>query len=173
MTNGRYRRRYHKPSFTEPFDWPGSLGYSSDRVTPVEKACPKCGTVSKVSDQDVPLGWSFIVCPACKDRIDIFKGAQVGMVLKNLAGMRFFAETDSLMDRYCEPGELWRVTEVIEPCPDKGRGRACEIQNRGRCPNQRLIVRLVRDTAEHKTCLYRKARLIFDIMNTYPVGRLG
>jgi len=54
------------------------------------------------------------------------------------------------------------VIRVVEPCPDRGKGRACELENRGRCPNQRLVVRLSHNKTLYKTCLYRRGRKIFD-----------
>jgi hypothetical protein len=76
-----------------------------------------------------------------------------------------------LNERLAESGELWRVMDVVEPCPDKGKGRSCEGDNRGRCPNQRLVVRLSRDKKLYKTCLYRGGRRIFDKgYGRMPVG---
>jgi len=94
-------------------------------------------------------------------------------VVTNLTGLRFLGSGDDLLDRFCEPGEMWRVVEVLEPCPDKGKGRHCELENRGRCPNQRLVVRLRRDKTLYKTCLYRKGRRIFEKGERSPVGERG
>ncbi len=121
-------------------------------------------------DAKVPVGRSYIICPECTARINIFKSVSAGAVVTNLTGLRFFGAGDGLLDRFCEPGEMWRVVEVVEPCPDKGKGRTCEIENKGRCPNQRLVVRLHRDKTLYKTCLYRRGRRIFDKGYRSPVG---
>jgi hypothetical protein len=92
-------------------------------------------------------------------------------VLRNLAGLRFSGSADELMERFCEPGEFWRVVKVLQPCPEKGKGRACELENKGRCPNQRLMVRLRFEKTVYKTCLYRRGRRIFEKGDTAPVGR--
>ncbi len=113
-----------------------------------------------------------MLCPHCEARINIFKGFPVGAGVENMTGLRFLRDEDgSLSEQYCEPGEIWRVVEVIQPCPDKGKGRPCEDENRGRCPNQRLILRLSRDKTLYKTCLYRKGRRIFDRSGRTPVGK--
>jgi len=126
-----------------------------------------------VPDGRVPVGRSFVQCPRCKRRVGIFVGVPVGAVLTNLTGVRFLAGTSDLMDRFCDPGEAWRVVKVLDPCPDKGKGRSCELQNRGRCPNQRLVVRLSRDMALYKTCLYRRGWRIFDKCSRSPVGNVS
>ncbi len=79
---------------------------------------------------------------------------------------------DAFDDKYCEPGELWRVVEVVEPCPDRGQDKACEIENHGRCPNQRLLLRLSGDRILHKTCLYRKGKKVFELETRMPVGNV-
>ncbi len=76
------------------------------------------------------------------------------------------------MERFCERGELWRVINVVQPCPEKGKGKPCEIENKGRCPNQRLIVRLRFEKSLYKTCLYRRGRRIFEKSEDAPVGRV-
>jgi hypothetical protein len=123
-----------------------------------------------MSDVKIPMGRSYIICPACSVRINIFKSPQTGSIITNLTGLRFLGEGDGLMERFCEPGELWRVMEVVQPCPDKGRGRDCERENRGRCPNQRLVVRLRRERTLYKTCMYRRGRRIFDKGKRSPIG---
>ncbi len=100
----------------------------------------------------------------------MFKGVAVGSVITNVVNLRFLATSGVLEERFAEAGELWRVVNVIEPCPDKGKGRSCEAENRGRCPNQRLVVRLSRDTTIYKTCMYRRGRKIFDRGGRAPVG---
>jgi predicted Zn finger-like uncharacterized protein len=132
--------------------------------------CTNCGTVSLLVDQKIPVGRSYVVCPSCKVRINIFKGLGIGSVITNLVNLRFLASSGELEERFAEAGETWRVVNVIEPCPDKGKGRACELTNKGRCPNQRLVVRLSRDTTLYKTCLYRGGRRIFDKGGRAPVG---
>jgi hypothetical protein len=129
--------------------------------------------VSNVPDDKIPIGKSYLLCPECKSRINIFKGFPIGALVENLTGVRFFAEAEGLSDRHCEPRELWRVVDVIQPCPDMGKGRTCERENRGRCPNQRIILRLHKDrnTSLFKTCLYRKGRRIFDKAGRTPVGK--
>jgi len=122
-------------------------------------------------DQEIPVGRSFMVCPQCQARINIFKGFPVGAIVQNLSGLRFMRNDGELCEHYCEPGELWRVVDVISPCPDKGRGRSCEAENSGRCPNQRIILRLRRDKILYKTCLYRKGRRIFDSAKRTAVGQ--
>jgi DNA-directed RNA polymerase subunit RPC12/RpoP len=135
--------------------------------------CANCGTVSVIPDEEIPIGRSYLICPECRVRINLFKGFPVGALITNLVGVRFFADEDDLSDRYCEPGELWHVVDVIQPCPDKGTERACELENRGRCPNQRLLLRMSRDSKVYKTCLYRKGRRIFDKTDRTPVGKQG
>jgi hypothetical protein len=139
----------------------------------VEVKCTTCRTSSRLVDARVPVGRSYIICPECAQRINIFKSVSVGAVVTNLLGLRFLGDGDGLLDRFCEPGEMWRVVDVVEPCPDKGKGRSCEMENRGRCPNQRLVVRLRRDRTLYKTCLYRKGRRIFDKGGRSPVGNRG
>lgn len=126
-----------------------------------------------MQDARVPMGRSYVLCPACSARINIFKSPQAGSVITNLTGLRFLGEGDGLMERFCEPGELWRVIDVVEPCPDKGRGRSCERDNRGRCPNQRLVVRLRQEKTVYKTCMYRKGCRIFDRGRRSAVGERG
>jgi len=139
----------------------------------VDVKCTTCRTSSRLVDAKVPVGRSYIICPECAARINIFKSVGVGAVVTNLTGLRFLGAGDDLLDRFCEPGEMWRVVEVLEPCPDKGKGRHCELENRGRCPNQRLVVRLRRDKTLYKTCLYRKGRRIFEKGERSPVGERG
>ena len=139
----------------------------------MEVKCANCSTVSKLPDGKVPVGRSYVLCPTCNQRINIFKGVRIGSIIKNLIGLRFLGDNDDLNDRFCEPGELWRVVNIVEPCPDKGRNRACERENYGRCPNQRLVVRLRRDKTIYKTCLYRRGRRIFDKGGRSPVGNTG
>ena len=136
----------------------------------MDVTCHECGTVSKLPSRDVPVGRSYVVCPNCSTRITIFKGVKVGATVRNVVGIRFSGGFDELSDRYCEPGELWRVVEIIEPCPDKGQGKSCEMDNEGRCPNQRMVLRLRGEKALYKTCLYRKRRKIFDRGGHAPVG---
>jgi hypothetical protein len=139
----------------------------------MELTCSKCRRSARVPDAKVPVGRSYIVCPTCSARINIFKTPQAGSIITNLTGLRFLGEGDDFMERFCEPGELWRVVDIGHPCPDKGRGRSCEMENKGRCPNQRLVVRLRRDKTLYKTCLYRKGRRIFDKGKRSPVGQRG
>jgi hypothetical protein len=75
-----------------------------------------------------------------------------------------------LFDEYCDPGELWRVIEVSEPCPHKDGQLECETQNRGHCPNQRLVLRLERTGKLYTSCLYRHGRKVFDATSRTPVG---
>jgi hypothetical protein len=107
--------------------------------------------------------------------LNIFKGFRVGQLIRNLAGIRFLkSECESGLDEeYCEPGENWRVVSIIEPCPDKGKNRTCELENNGRCPNQRMVVRISGDNRMHKTCLYRRGRRIFAPEDRMPVGNVG
>ncbi len=137
----------------------------------MEVKCAKCSNVAVLRDERVPLGKSYILCPRCRSRINIFKGVKAGSVLTNLTGVRFSGSADELMERFCEPGEFWRVVKVLQPCPEKGKGRSCEMENKGRCPNQRLMVRLRFEKTVYKTCLYRKGRRIFGKGDTAPVGR--
>jgi len=139
----------------------------------MELTCSNCGKSTRVSESKVPVGRSYIVCPKCSSRINIFKTVQAGAIITNLTGLRFMGEGDGLTERFCEPGELWRVVDVVQPCPDKGSGRSCEEENKGRCPNQRLVVRLRRDKMLYKTCLYRKGRRIFAKGKRSPVGDRG
>jgi len=136
----------------------------------MDVTCHVCGTVSKLPARDVPVGRSYILCPHCEIRITIFKGLKVGATIQNLVGIRFSGGFDELSDRYCEPGELWRVVEIVEPCPDKGKGKSCEADNEGRCPNQRMVLRLRGERTLYRTCLYRKRRKIFDKGGRAPVG---
>lgn len=132
--------------------------------------CSKCATLCRLADNRIPIGRSYIVCPRCVARINIFKGVCAGSIITNLVNLRFLGSGGNLEERFAEVGDLWRVVDVIEPCPDKGKGRACEAENKGRCPNQRLIVRLSRDTVIYKTCLYRGGRKIFERGGRAPVG---
>jgi hypothetical protein len=141
-------------------------------VNGVKTTCLRCKTVSILPEDKVPIGRSYILCPTCSARINIFKSVRAGTILKNLCGLRFQGPGDELADIYSEPGEQWRVVRVIEPCPDKGRGRACELQNKGRCPNQRLMLRRRKETAVYKTCLYRQGRRLFDKGERAPVGKI-
>ena len=111
-----------------------------------------------------------MLCPNCHCRINIFKSVAIGSIVKNLTNLRFLGGEDNFNDRFCEAGEMWRVVDVVEPCPDKGKGRSCEAHNKGRCPNQRMVIRLSRDITLYKTCLYRNGRRIFDIGGRSPVG---
>jgi hypothetical protein len=137
----------------------------------MDVTCSKCGTRSTIPDSEIPVGKSFMVCPICEARINIFKSFPVGAIVQNLAGLRFMRQEGELCEEHCEPGELWRVVDVFSPCPDRGRGRSCELENKGRCPNQRLILRLRRDKVLYKTCLYRKGRRIFDSAQRTAVGQ--
>ncbi len=125
--------------------------------------CANCGRRSGLADSRIPIGRSYVVCPKCDSRINIFKSVAVGSIIRNLTNLRFLGGDNNFNDRFCEAGEMWRVVDVVEPCPDKGKGRSCEAQNRGRCPNQRMVVRLSRDSTHYKTCLYRNGRRIFEI----------
>ncbi len=136
----------------------------------MEVTCQKCKSVSDIPDRKIPIGRSYTICPVCQSRINIFKGLPVGAIIQNLIGMRMLRDGDEFCEQYIEPGEFWRVVDVIAPCPDKGHGRACEIENQGRCPNQRLIVRLRRDRTRYRTCLYRRRRRIFDRADHTAVG---
>ncbi len=139
----------------------------------MEVTCANCDILLNLPDDKVPVGKSYIVCPRCNSRINIFMSVTPGAVVTNLSGLRFLGDNDDLNDRFCDPGELWRVVEVVEPCPDRGKGRACEVENRGRCPNQRLVIRLRGDKTRYKTCLYRQGRRIFDKNRRPPVGNRG
>ena len=121
-------------------------------------------------DSKIPIGRSYFLCPSCDARVNVFKGLQPGNIVTNLVGVRFFRDGDDFHEEYCEPGELWRVVRVTQPCPDKGEDRECEIKNKGRCPNQRLILRLDRDKMLYRTCLYRNGRRIFDRTSRTPLG---
>lgn len=136
----------------------------------MEVTCSKCHILLNLPDEKVPVGRSYVICPRCSSRINLFMSVRPGAVVTNLTGLRFLGDTQDLDDRFCDPGELWRVVEVVEPCPDKGKGRACEVENRGRCPNQRLVIRLRGGKTQYKTCLYRQARQIFDKNRRAPVG---
>ncbi len=132
--------------------------------------CTNCGTVFRIAENKIPIGRSYVICLNCESRINIFRSVGVGAVLTNLTNLRFLGNNKDLNERFCEPGALWRVVDVVEPCPDKGKGRYCEVENRGRCPNQRLVLRLSRDVTLYKTCLYRGGRRIFDKSSRTPVG---
>ena len=136
----------------------------------MEVTCSKCRILLNLPDEKVPVGRSYVICPRCSARINLFMSVRPGAVVTNLTGLRFLGDTEDLDDQFCDPGELWRVVEVVEPCPDKGKGRACEVENRGRCPNQRLVIRLRGGKKQYKTCLYRQARQIFDKNRRPPVG---
>jgi predicted Zn finger-like uncharacterized protein len=136
----------------------------------VKILCAHCGALSRLSDNKIPVGRSYVVCPNCASRINIFKSVAIGSIVRNLTNLRFLGGDNNFNDRFCEAGEMWRVVDVVEPCPDKGKGRSCEAQNRGRCPNQRMVVRLSRDSVLYKTCLYRNGRRIFDLGGRSPVG---
>jgi hypothetical protein len=136
----------------------------------VEVTCSKCHILLNLPDEKVPVGRSYVICPKCGSRINIFMSVRPGAVVTNLTGLRFLGDNENLNDRFCDPGELWRVIEVVEPCPDKGKGRACEAENRGRCPNQRLVIRLRGEKIRYKTCLYRQGRRVFDKNRRPPVG---
>jgi hypothetical protein len=140
------------------------------RVMEMDVTCSNCATVSSIEDRKVPIGKSYFLCPNCDTRINIFKGLQPGALVVNLVGVRFFHEGNEFHEEYCEPGELWRVEKVTQPCPDRGEDRECEINNKGRCPNQRLLLRLERDKKLYKPCLYRNGRRIFDKTSRTPVG---
>lgn len=151
-----------------------SVGLRFVKVTGMVKAtCMRCKTVSTLPDHKVPIGRSYILCPTCSARINIFKSVRPGTILKNLYGMRFQGPGEELADLFSEPGEQWRVVKVVEPCPDKGKGRACELQNRGRCPNQRLLVRRRKEVTVYKTCLYRQGRRLFEKGGRVPVGKIN
>ncbi len=132
--------------------------------------CAQCGSISDIPDSKIPIGRSYFLCPSCDARVNVFKGLQPGNIVTNLVGVRFFRDGDDFHEEYCEPGELWRVVRVTQPCPDKGEDRECEIKNKGRCPNQRLILRLERDNLLYRTCLYRGGRRIFDRTSRTPLG---
>ncbi|MDQ7785854.1 MAG: hypothetical protein RDU20_23435 [Desulfomonilaceae bacterium] len=136
----------------------------------MELRCKTCGTFSELFEGKVPIGRSFLLCPRCGSRVNVFKGAQAGAALLNLVGMRFLGDREHLEDRFCEPGEQWRVVSVAEPCPDRGKGKACEIENEGRCPNQRMYIRLPTEHSIYRTCLYRKGRKLFDKDCRLPGG---
>ncbi len=138
----------------------------------MKATCIKCEAVCQLRDEKIPLGKSYILCPVCNARINIFKGVRAGSVLMNLTGLRFSGSAEELMERFCERGELWRVINVVQPCPEKGKGKTCELENMGRCPNQRLIVRLRFEKSLYKTCLYRRGRRIFEKSEDAPVGRV-
>ncbi|MDQ7785839.1 MAG: hypothetical protein RDU20_23360 [Desulfomonilaceae bacterium] len=135
--------------------------------------CSHCGIVSSVRDDKVPIGRSYFLCPGCNRRVNVFKGLQEGSVVKNLVGFRFFRDGEGFNEAYAEPGELWHVVKVTQPCPDKGDDRACERENKGRCPNQRLLMRLDRDDSFYRTCLYRNGRKLFDRSDRTQVGAQG
>jgi hypothetical protein len=148
----------------------GSCCRSGDRV---KVPCSKCQLLLNLPDEKIPIGRSYVICPSCGFRMNIFGGLRPGAVVINLTGLRFFADDENLNDRFCDAGELWRVMEVVEPCPDKGKGRACETENRGRCPNQRLVIRLRGEKTIYKTCLYRGGAQVFDKSRRYPSGKRG
>jgi len=136
----------------------------------MDLTCSKCGTLTQLPDRKIPIGRSYFLCPNCDARINLFIGLRPGTLITNLVGVRFFRETDEFYEEYCEPGELWRVVKVTQPCPDQGEDKACEVNNKGRCPNQRLIVRLERNGQLYRTCLYRNGRRLFDKTGRVPVG---
>lgn len=138
----------------------------------MDLTCSQCGTTTKVPERKIPIGRSYFLCPKCDSRINIFKGLRPGTLVTNLVGVRFFRDGDEFHEEYCEPGELWRVEQVTQPCPDKGDDKACELNNKGRCPNQRLLVRLERNKMIYRTCLYRNGRRIFDKTSRVPVGAI-
>ncbi len=137
----------------------------------MQVTCAKCRSRSSIPDALIPIGRSFMLCPECGSRINIFKSLPVGAVVQNLTGLRFLRDEGEFCEQHCEPGELWRVVDVFSPCPDRGKGRDCERENRGRCPNQRLMLRLRKDRVLYKTCLYRKGRRVFDIAQRTAVGQ--
>lgn len=152
----------------EPIGW-GKVFFGDT----MDVKCQKCHTIASVPDKEIPIGRSYIVCPKCDARINIFKGFPEGAIIENLTNLRFMSYDSEFEEHFCEPGELWRVIEVITPCPDKGKGKACELENRGRCPNQRLVIKHIKDKAVYKSCLYRKRRRIFDPGELrVPVGRI-
>jgi hypothetical protein len=132
--------------------------------------CSQCKAQSDIPDSKIPIGRSFFLCPHCHARINIFKGLKPGTLVTNLVGVRFLREGEEFHEEHCDPGELWRVVQVTQPCPDRGDDKECETKNRGRCPNQRLILRLDRDKMLYRTCLYRNGRRIFDKTSRVPVG---
>ncbi|MFC1836393.1 zinc-ribbon domain-containing protein [Thermodesulfobacteriota bacterium] len=136
----------------------------------MEVTCHKCKSVSNVTDSKVPVGRSYMLCPTCRTRINMFKGVKPGVMLTNLMGLRFQRYGEDFHEVYCEPGELWKVIEVTEPCPHKDEDEECERRNKGACPNQSLIVRLNRDRQLYSTCLYRLGRRLFDKATRHPVG---
>ncbi len=137
----------------------------------VKVTCSKCHILMNLPDENVPIGRSYVICPSCGSRHNVFGSLKPGVAVINLTGLRFLADDENLDDRFCEAGELWRVMEVVEPCPDKGKGRDCEAENRGRCPNQRLVIRPRGEKTRYKTCLYRKGARIFDKSRRYPGWR--
>jgi hypothetical protein len=139
----------------------------------VKVTCSKCHLLMNLPDEKVPIGRSYVICPSCGSRINVFRSLRPGAAVINLTGLRFLADDENLNERFCDAGELWRVVEVVEPCPDKGQGRACEAENRGRCPNQRLVIRLRGEKTCYKTCLYREGTRIFDKSRRYPGGKRG
>ncbi len=140
----------------------------------MELTCTQCGTISKIPSSRLPYGRSYTQCPGCGIRLNIFKGFRVGQLIRNLAGIRFLRSDGNigLDEEYCDPGENWRVEAIVEPCPDKGKARSCEMDNFGRCPNQRMVVRLSGDKRLHKTCMYRGGRKIFAVEDRMPVGNV-
>lgn len=135
--------------------------------------CSTCRGVSSIDDEKIPIGRSYFICPECQSRVNVFKGLQEGSVVKNVVGLRFFRDEGTFHEEYCAPGELWHVVKVTQPCPDKGDDRECELRNNGRCPNQRLIMRLDRDNVLYRTCLYRNGRKVFDRTDRTLVGAQG
>ena len=139
----------------------------------MDLVCKRCQSLSAIDDEKIPVGRSYFICPSCGDRVNVFKGLQVGAVVKNVVGLRFFRDGGTFHEEYCPPGELWHVVKVTQPCPEKGEDRECERTNRGRCPNQRLIMRLDRDNVLYRTCLYRNGRKVFDRTDRTLVGAHG
>ncbi len=124
-----------------------------------------------VSDAEVPIGRSYLLCPHCEARINIFKSFQLGATIRSVLGLRFLKESNDLFEEHCEPGQLWKVIDLITPCPDKGLGKACELENKGKCPNQRMLIRPVDKKTVYRSCLYRKGRRVFDkAIVRAPVG---
>lgn len=132
--------------------------------------CSKCGKETELTDAKVPTGRSYFICGKCKSRINVFKGFQQGSQVTNTVGLRFMRNGEGFHQEYCEPGGLWRVEKVRQPCPYKGEDKSCEEENRGRCPNQLLVLRLERDSALYGTCMYRNGRKIFDKTYRSPLG---
>ncbi len=137
----------------------------------MEVVCEKCKTLSRILDAKIPLGRSYFICPPCGSRINVYKGCSPGMSLENLAGVRFFRGEESFLEEFRDRGHEWRVVEAIRPCPIKGTQKKCELENKGRCPNERLVLRLRHDRMLYKSCLYREGRRIFDVWDRPAVGK--